>query len=111
MDWFYYNLYEPLHDNPEFVEIERVYCFAFDIFTDADWQSLNDIYNRLPERRTNTPDGCPWWFGVDEESEPFLWASVEPPGLQVYGVLRPGDWIKWDTAFRSQAEELPKRQV
>ena len=111
MEWFYDNLYKPLENCAEFVEIERVYCFDFHTFTDDDWQSLNRVYDRLPERQVDTPDRCPWWYGTDEESEPFLWASVEPPGLQVYGIVRRQDWRDWDSVFRSLTEGLPKRRL
>jgi hypothetical protein len=51
------------------------------------------------------------WFGTDEEAPPFLWASVEPPGLQVYGVLPLTSWNDWDAAFRAAVETagLPVR--
>ena len=49
------------------------------------------------------------WFGQDEEHPPFLWASVEPPGLQVYGVVRAVDWQLWDATFRESIAELPFR--
>jgi hypothetical protein len=36
-------------------------------------------------------------------------ASVEPPGLQVYGILPKADWWAWDERFRTQAAVLPCR--
>ena len=109
MEWYYDNLREPLEDAPEWLEIERVYCLDFDRFNAGDWERLAQLYNKLPQRKPDSPAGCPWWFGTNEELEPFLWASVEPPGLQVYGVLDPKDWEMWDCNFRALSAKLPKR--
>ena len=49
------------------------------------------------------------WFGDDEDVPPFLWASVEPTGLQVHGVLPEADWCAWDERFRTEAAGLPCR--
>jgi hypothetical protein len=108
---FYDNLVAISEEDPSMVEIERVYCVDFDAFADADWSRLVDIYRSLPGhyRMAQTP----MWFGDDEERLPFLWASVEPPGLQVYGVLPPTAWVEWDRAFMMalNASTLPFRQL
>ena len=51
----------------------------------------------------------PYWYGDDESVPPFLGASIEPPGLQVYGVLPLADWAAWDEGLRLAAVELPVR--
>lgn len=51
----------------------------------------------------------PWWFGDDEDVPPFLWASVEPTGLQVCGILPEAEWWTWDERFREAAGDLPCR--
>jgi hypothetical protein len=43
-------------------------------------------------------------------SPPFLRASVEPPGLQVHGVLPEADWRAWDERFQEAAAGLPCRE-
>lgn len=97
----------PADDRPGLVEVERVYCFDWLRFTDQEWQKLSRIYKGLPGAVRDHDE--PWWFGEDEESPPFLWAFVEPPGLQVYGVLLESNWLAWDEQFRSEAGTLPMR--
>lgn len=89
------------------VEVERVHCLDWDHFGNDHWQGLTRIYEGLPGTVRHR-DG-PMWFGDDEDVPPFLRASVEPPGLQVYGVLPEADWWAWDERFRESAAGLPCR--
>lgn len=86
-----------LADDPTMVEVEKVYCVDLRRFTETDRASLDTIYRALP-------GGCrehhtPMWFGGDQDRPPFLWASPEPPGVQVYGIVSPEAWREWDAAF------------
>ena len=36
------------------------------------------------------------WSGVEGEANSYLWASVEPFGLQISGKLKENDWIQWE---------------
>lgn len=109
MAMVYYDNLAPtqIEDAPGFIEVERIYCFDWDRFSDRHWDALGGVYEALPGDVRHRD--VPWWFGEDEESQPFLWASVEPPGLQVYGVLLETDWLLWDEAFRSAVDGLPMR--
>ena len=100
--WYYDNDYKIYEADAEFVDFERVYCLDFSSFTEENWNDLEQIYNKLPG--TRYLKGVPYWFGVDENEPPYLWVSVEPPGLQVVGVLLLNDWLKWDESFRNQVE-------
>lgn len=106
----------PYYDNLEatpidgvscLVEVERVYGLDWDRFGDRHCQGLARVYEGLPGAVRLRE--VPWWFGDDEDVPPFLWASVVPPGLQVYGVLPEADWRAWDERFRSSACGLPVR--
>ena len=106
----------PFYDNLEatpidgmscLVEVERIYGLDWDRFGEDDWRALTRIYEGLPGA-LRSRDG-PMWFGDDEDFPPFLRASVEPPGLQVYGVLPEADWRAWDERFRSAIGGLPGR--
>lgn len=101
----------PVGADRSIVEIERVYGFAFDRFEEVHWSALDAIYRSLPGayRETETP----MWFGSSEDTPPFLWASVEPTGLQVYGILPLQSWREWDSAFRTAlaAACLPFRDL
>ena len=106
----------PLYDNLEptpidgltcLVEVERVYGLDWDRFGEIHWDALARIYEGLPGA-VRERDG-PMWFGDDEDVPPYLWASVEPTGLQVHGVLPEADWCAWDERFRREADGLPCR--
>ncbi|MDR3620627.1 MAG: hypothetical protein P4L85_14845 [Paludisphaera borealis] len=105
---FYDNLEaEPVDGLSCLVEVERIYGFDWGRFEEDHWRELSRVYESLPgEVRLHA---MPWWFGDDEDVPPFLSASVEPPGLQVYGVLPEADWWAWDEQFRSRAATLPCR--
>ena len=106
----------PFYDNLEatpidglscLVEVERIYGLDWDRFDDEHWQRLSRIYEGLPGAVRYRD--VPWWFGDDEDVPPFLWASVEPTGLQVHGVLPEADWWAWDERFREAVVGLPCR--
>ena len=106
----------PVYDNLEatpidglscLVEVERLYGLDWGRFDENHWRGLTQIYEGLPGA-VRGRDG-PMWFGDDEDVPPFLWASVEPPGLQVHGILPEADWWAWDERFRKEAAELPHR--
>jgi hypothetical protein len=105
----FYDNKEPIStdDGDCLVEIERVYCLDWYEFEEAHWKELERIYTSLPGRVRY--HAIPYWFGDDEQDAAYLNASVEPPGLQVCGVLRAADWRAWDEQFRSQADVLPSR--
>jgi hypothetical protein len=93
-------------------DIERIYCFDWGAFTDGDWKSLSAIYALLPEPRAENPKGCPRWYSeVDDVQGGYLTASVESPGLQVFGTLHLTDWRRWDREFQDRIGQLPFRSI
>jgi hypothetical protein len=101
---------EPTPADPDrLLEVDRVYLLDWSAFTDADWAALGRAYERLPGWVT-TGEGCPRWFGARDEP-PYLIASVEPPGLQISGVLSSRAWTAWDEAFRALVGPLPIRRL
>ncbi len=93
------------------VEVERIYGFDWGRFGAADWDALARSYEGLPGGMSWSPDELPMWFGDDEDLPPFLSASVEPSGLQVFGVLPEADWLAWDARFLAATAELPARDL
>lgn len=88
------------HADDEWLDVERVYHLDWHRFVDDDWHTLWRIYGSLPGWQS-VPDGeLPRWYSLDEERHLHLWASVEPSGLQVGGVLTVGMWREWDERFR-----------
>lgn len=99
-------------DDPRFIRVDYMYCIDEWNFVDNDWAKLLSIFRMLPgnyEERSST------WFGGNEEEErpPYLVGSVEPPGLQVSGVLAAEDWRNWHSSFVLAIEEsgLPLRHM
>ena len=108
---FYDNLEATLIDDVScLVEVERIYCFDWARFDEEHRNGLSRLYESLPGAVRFR--AIPYWFGDDEDVPPFLGASVEPPGLQVYGILPEADWLAWDERFRSAAgDRLPARAL
>ena len=79
--------------------VERIYGLDWQRFTPADWDTLQRIYQGLPGWQPFSSDVARW-FSLNEDRDLYLWASVEPSGLQVAGVLTQGMWQDWDTQFR-----------
>lgn len=110
LDSHYYDNRDPgPEDGSGYVQVERVYCLDFDSFSDGDWENLAKAYKQLPEPMASTDIAR--WFGRDETHPPFLWASVEPAGLEVAGTLPLRNWLRWDTMFRTLLEGLPMFEV
>lgn len=106
MTLFYDNDAQDIPSSGEFQPVEMVYTIRFSEFTDAHLVRLNEIYQSLPEYMGYGKDGIPYWFGVGD-SPPFIWASVEPSGLLVHGMLSSRQWLTWDTQFRQHLPEFP----
>lgn len=85
-------------DGDRLLEVDRVYRFDWDAFSEADREALERAYRELPGW-IGYGDGARWFALVDEP--PYLCASVEPPGLQVVGVIPTRLWAAWDAAFRA----------
>ena len=85
--WFYDDELEPNKDDPEFLNIARMYRFDETEFTEDDERKLFKYLEDLPT-------------GMNVSAE-YPW------GLQVYGVTRKEDWLAWSAAFEAKAQHLP----
>ena len=101
----YDNEYEISGSENEFVKVDRVYSFNFSKFNKENWSDLSSLYKLLPKYIENEELGIPYWFGSDEEQPPYLWASVEPSGLQVHGVLSAEDLEIWHRQLLSTSRQ------
>jgi len=100
----YFDSSEPF-SVPGVADLDRVYRFAWHEFTENDWESLGTVYRALPGWAGNDP--MPLWFGHDMSMYPHLTASVEPPGLQVTGLLPKKDFDAWHEEFMTLIRGLP----
>jgi hypothetical protein len=89
--------------------VEEMYVFDWHAFNKQTWASLEAAYESLPAWLA--AKDLPRWFGVDELKGPCLWASVEPPGLQVGGMLAPAMFDDWHQRFLEKTIELPVREI
>jgi hypothetical protein len=110
MALYYDNNTQHIPASGKFQPIERVYAIRFSRFTDAHRGRLDEVYQSLPEFVGYGNDGVPYWFGP-EDSPPFLWASVEPSGLLVHGMLSSQQWLTWDAQFSQHLSEFPTFEV
>lgn len=103
----FYDIREPFQD-PDTTNVERVYCLDWARFTEAHWDVLGRLYPTLPGWQGEPPtDVVPHWFGKDENKNPHLWVSVEPPGLHMGGILPTTDWLHWLSRFEPAIADLP----
>ena len=109
----------PFYDNAEHAydelgrrNVDRLYCFAVDDFSDDDWRQLGEGYERLPgwlgPGTEGSFQGCPCWFGLDPAAGSHLSASVEPPGIQVAGRLTDDELSEWHESFLLLTRLFPR---
>lgn len=108
----FYDNYEPEPADDGWLDVERIYCFDWDMFDNDLSGILHEVFASLPEYKGRDRDGCHWWYSDHEDVENgYLTAGVEPPGLQVFGTLRATDWKAWDCQFRRRSDGLPVRRL
>jgi len=96
--------------------VDRIYCFAWDAFTEDNWKELGKAYELLPSWLGYGASGfakdCPVWFGdFEDENSSHLSSSVEPPGLQVTGDVTDDELERWHTRFIELTQDLPWRDI
>lgn len=89
------------------VSIDRVYGLDFGQFDDEMWGRLSEIYSMLPAQIKVDGAAQPAWFGEEDKHHEYLWASVEPSGLQVVGRLNSADWYEWEKTFHAGIIDFP----
>ena len=112
--WYYESPLEPSEVNPAFVWIERFYCFDWASFSAEHYRTLDQAFQSLPGWRGYGPESdgtCAYWYGDNEEDEPFLCAWKEKPYLQVCGAVTPDDLALWESIFHKLASSLPTRRL
>ncbi|NOU97398.1 hypothetical protein GC093_29820 [Paenibacillus sp. LMG 31456] len=101
MDICFYDNNELAANEKGIVSIDRVYCINFHEFIGATWEQLRQVYLVLPQYVIKEHQ-CPMWFGEEGISPNYLYASVEPSGLQIVGELTIEQWEIWESVFHAQ---------
>lgn len=89
-------------------QVEQICPLDFDAFDRPCWAKLDAIYPSLPGWLGAS--GLPRWFGDNEDIGPCLWASVEPPGLHIGGILELVRFEDWLAALHAETADLPMRK-
>ncbi|GKX66432.1 hypothetical protein [Inconstantimicrobium mannanitabidum] len=63
------------------------------------WNKLNDVYQSMPYWAGN--DNEVKWIGKDVD----LWASVEPSGIQISGIMPDCIWNEWYSSLKHKLTE------
>ncbi len=108
MNDYYYDNSNIEPDENNIVFIDRIYGLEFNQFNESLWNKLMKVYASLPN---HIEASMPCWYGIEGKDEIYLWASVEPSGLQVSGVLHYSDWEKWESKFNSALSTFPLFEV
>jgi hypothetical protein len=106
----FYDNYPPEPDADGWVDIDRIYCFDWDAFDTPLFDSLTARVTTLPEHRSSA-SGWAWYSDKEDVESGYLHASIEPPGLQVYGTLPIATWQQWDRELQAIAAEFPVRSI
>lgn len=88
---------------------DHMYVLDWDAFDRAAHQELDRIYRALPGWQGHGARLL--WYGPEPTSEPVLRGSVEPPGLQVSGVMEMPALRAWHRAFLRATRHLPHRAI
>jgi hypothetical protein len=88
------------------IRVETVVPFDWSAFDGI--ATMNACLAGLPGA---LPSPREWRFFGDSSSPPYLWASFEPPGLHLAGLLDAPDWHAWWEAFEGATASLPKRRL
>lgn len=86
--------------------IDEMYFLDWSRFSPASWAELSRVYASLPGWIGATD--LPRWFSSDERGV-HLSASVEPPGLQVSGLIERERFEPWSRTFMTASSGLPFR--
>jgi len=87
------------------VAVQRIYAINFALVSEEDERALLRLYERLPGFDANAE--LQTWFGALEGQPPWLWASAEPSGLLVAGVLPASCWDEWNAALLDGLDSHP----
>ena len=105
----HYDNYALWPDKDGMVDVERIYCFTWDKFDEGHWTRLEEVFATLPQHKKVANGEYRWYSETDDIESGFLAASIETPGLQVFGTLYIETFIEWDRVFQSLAVGLPTR--
>lgn len=88
--------------------VEVMIPLCWDAFDERAWARLDALHASLPGWLG--PGELARWFGRDERKGPYLWASVEPPGLHVMGWLDAPRFDDWHARLLAGLTGMPVRE-
>jgi len=76
--------------------------------TKQDWDKVTAVYESMDGWLDST--NGPAWYGREGDAR-FIWASVEPSGIQLAGVVETPLWIGWLTVLCARMSLALGREV
>jgi hypothetical protein len=61
-----------------------------------EWEKIAEVYRSMDGWLEGQKDA--YWYGTEIDGQ-YIWASVEPSGLQFGGNIEPGIWVGWLTVL------------
>ncbi|MFD2564151.1 hypothetical protein [Aquimarina rubra] len=74
------------------------------------WDKVAQVYAQMPGwlgfgKEGLGQKGIPYWFSFNED-EKYIFASIEPGGLQFEANMDEDEWLAWKTYFKKIATEI-----
>jgi len=75
---------------------------------EREWQIVSEIYRNMDGWLGS--EDLPRWYGL-EDDEKYIWASVEPGGIQFRGKMEAALWASWLTVLCSRLSIALGREI
>lgn len=63
---------------------------------ESEWKKIGDVYRCMDGWLEDQQS--PYWYGTEADPQ-YIWASVEPGGIQFVGEIEPSLWTGWLTVL------------
>lgn len=89
------------------MEMEITLNIRYDI-PESEWTIIGDIYKNMDGWLGS--DGLPRWYGTEDNAK-YIYASVEPGGIQFVGNMDPAYWTAWMTVLCAKLSIALGREI
>lgn len=76
--------------------------------SESEWKIVGDIYRNMDGWLAN--DDLPRWYGTEDDPK-YIYASVEPGGIQFVGKMDPAFWTAWLTVLCARLSIALGREI
>jgi hypothetical protein len=75
---------------------------------ESEWKIVSDIYRSMDGWLES--DDLPRWYGTEKDAK-YIWASVEPSGIQFVGQMDAAMWTAWTTVLCARLSVALGREI